>query len=113
MTTKVDLLSFEAIYKGNKIICNSGYFQNQNHKLNIISRSTVAHSTLILNNKSASSFKKNKKTVLENGLKSINSNIIFQKKISEHKRVAQRIPKRIWNYSRKSNRIFFQSLINF
>ena len=73
-------LSFEAIYKGKKIICNSGYFQNQNHKLNTISRSTVAHSTLILNNKSASTFKKkNKKTVLENGLKSINSNIIFQK----------------------------------
>ena len=73
-------LSFEAIYKGNKIICNSGYFQNQNHKLNTISRSTVAHSTLILNNKSASTFKKkNNKTVLENGLKSINSNIIFQK----------------------------------
>ena len=73
-------LSFEAIYKGKKIICNSGYFQNQNHKLNTISRSTVAHSTLILNNKSASSFKKkNNKTVLENGLKSINSNIIFQK----------------------------------
>ena len=49
-------LSFEAIYKGNKIICNSGYFQNHNHKLNNISRSTVAHSTLILNNKSASTF---------------------------------------------------------
>ena len=74
-------LSFEAIYKGNKIICNSGYFQNQNHKLNTISRSTVAHSTLILNNKSASTFKKkNRKTVLENGLKSLSSNIIFQKK---------------------------------
>ena len=73
-------LSFEAIYKGKKIICNSGYFQNQNHKLNTISRSTVAHSTLILNNKSASTFKKkNKKTVLENGLKSLNSNTIFQK----------------------------------
>ena len=73
-------LSFELIYKGNKIICNSGYFQNQNHKLNTISRSTVAHSTLILNNKSASTFKKkNKKTVLENGLKSINNNIIYQK----------------------------------
>ena len=53
-------LSFEAIYKGSKIICNSGYFQNQNHKLNIISRSTVAHSTLVLNSKSASTFKKKK-----------------------------------------------------
>ena len=60
-------LSFEAIYKGNKIICNSGYFQNQNNKLNNISRSTVAHSTLILNNKSATTFKKkNRKTILDN-----------------------------------------------
>jgi len=53
-------LSFEAIYKGNKIICNSGYFQNHKHKLNKISKSTVAHSTLILNNKSVSTFKKKK-----------------------------------------------------
>ena len=73
-------LSFEAIYKGNKIICNSGYFQNQNHKLNNISRSTVAHSTLILNNKSATAFKKkNRKTILDNGLKSFNNNIVFEK----------------------------------
>ena len=73
-------LSFEAIHKGNKIICNSGYFQNQNHKLNTISRSTVAHSTLILNNKSASTFKKkNKKTILENGFKSFNKNLVYEK----------------------------------
>ena len=73
-------LSFEAIYKGNKIICNSGYFQNQNHKLNNVSRSTVAHSTLILNNKSATTFKKkNRKTILDNGLKSFNNNIVFEK----------------------------------
>ena len=73
-------LSFEAIYKGSKIICNSGYFQNQNHKLNNISRSTVAHSTLILNNKSASTFKKKyNKTILENGLKSLDNNIVFEK----------------------------------
>ena len=75
-------LSFEAIYKGSKIICNSGYFQNQNHKLNNISRSTVAHSTLILNNKSASTFKKKyKKTILENGLKSLDNNIVFEKNL--------------------------------
>ena len=73
-------LSFEAIYKGNKIICNSGYFQNQKHKLNNISRSSVAHSTLILNNKSASTFKKkNGQTVLENGLKSLTKNIVYEK----------------------------------
>ena len=73
-------LSFEAIYKGNKIICNSGYFQNQNHKLNNISRSTAAHSTLILNNRSASTFKKkNKKTILDSGFKSLNKNIVYEK----------------------------------
>jgi len=73
-------LSFEAIYKGNKIICNSGYFQNHKHKLNKISKSSVAHSTLILNNKSASTFKKkNGQNILENGLKSVNKNIVFEK----------------------------------
>ena len=73
-------LSFEAIHKGNKIICNSGYFQNHSHKLNNISKSSVAHSTLILNNKSATTFKKkNGQTILENGLKSSNKNIVFEK----------------------------------
>ena len=75
-------LSFEAIYKGNKIICNSGYFQNHKHKLNKISKSTVAHSTLILNNKSVSTFKKkNGINVLENGLKSLTKNIVFEKNL--------------------------------
>ena len=63
-------IAFEAIYKGNKIICNEGYFQNHRHKLNNISKSSVAHSTLILNDKSASTFKKkNGQNILENGLK--------------------------------------------
>ena len=73
-------LSFELIYKGNKIICNSGYFANHKHKLNRISKSSVAHSTLILNNKSASTFKKkNGKNILENGLKSLSKSIVFEK----------------------------------
>ena len=73
-------LSFEAIYKGNKIICNSGYFQNHKHKLNRISKSSAAHSTLILNNKSASTFKKkNGQNILENGLKSLNKHVVFEK----------------------------------
>ncbi len=73
-------LSFEAIYKGNKIICNSGYFQDHKHKLNSISKSSVAHSTLILNNRSVSTFKKkNGQYILENGLKAITENIVFEK----------------------------------
>ncbi len=74
-------LSFEIIYKGNKIFSNSGYFQNQRHKLNKISKSSVAHTTLVLNNKSASTFrKKNGQNILENELKILNKNIVFEKK---------------------------------
>ncbi len=73
-------LSFEVIYKGNKVVCNSGYFQNQKHKLNDISRSSAAHSTLVLNNKSSSIFKKeNGKTILKSGSKLISKNIVFEK----------------------------------
>ena len=73
-------LSFEAIYKGKKIICNSGYFQNHTHKLNKISKSSAAHSTLILNDKSASTFKKkNGQNILEQGLKFLEKDIIFVK----------------------------------
>ncbi len=73
-------LSFEVIHKGKKLICNSGYFQNQNHKLNYISKLSAAHSTLILNNKSASTFKKKSGYyILDNGLKSLQKNIIYEK----------------------------------
>ena len=75
-------LSFEAIYKDKKIVCNSGYFQNYNHKLNKISKSTAAHSTLILNNQSISKFnRKNGKNILENELRLFNKSIIFEKNI--------------------------------
>ena len=74
-------LSFEAIYKGTKIICNSGYYQNTKNKLNLISRSTAAHSTLILNNNSIVSFKKNFKNKILNKLNfnTLNKNIVCEK----------------------------------
>ena len=43
-------LSFEIYYKDNKLISNSGYFQNFKHQLNYISKSTATHSTLVLDN---------------------------------------------------------------
>ena len=55
---KVVLYLLKFIFKGKKIICNSGYFQNHKHKLNRISKSTATHSTLIFDNKSASTLKK-------------------------------------------------------
>ena len=74
-------LSFEAIYKGRKIICNSGYYQNIKKNLNLISRSTAAHSTLILNNNSIVSFKKNFKNKILNKLNfnTLNKNIVCEK----------------------------------
>ena len=55
------ILSFEFVHSGQKIICNSGYYQNQNHQLNNISRSTVVHSTLIVDNLSVTRFAQNNK----------------------------------------------------
>ena len=73
--------SFEFSYLDNKIICNSGYFQNKKHQLNNISRSSVAHSTLILDNSSISKFKNDSL-----GNKYVESNLkIIDKKVVENK----------------------------
>ena len=50
------ILSFELSYKGEKLITNCGYFQNFKNELNLVSRSSAAHSTLIVDNKSSCSF---------------------------------------------------------
>ena len=42
------------------MITNCGYFQNYNHKLNILSKSTAAHSTLSIDDRSSCKFKKDK-----------------------------------------------------
>ena len=74
-------LSFELIFKGKKLICNSGYFQDTKKKLNLISRSTAAHSTLVLNNKSVANFKKDFKGKIFNkfNFKTLSKNVVFEK----------------------------------
>ena len=74
-------LSFEIISEEKKLICNSGYFQNQNHQLNNLSRSSAAHSTLILDDRSSCQFNKveNKNSEVSHGLKIIKKNIVFEK----------------------------------
>ena len=74
-------LSFEVVFKGKKLICNSGYFQDTKKKLNLISRSTAAHSTLVLNNKSVANFKKDFKGKVFNkfNFKTLNKNVVFEK----------------------------------
>ena len=74
-------LSFEIISSGNKIICNSGYFQNYKHKLNELSKSTATHSTLIIDNNSSCKLRKigNKSSIIEQGLKILHKSSVFEK----------------------------------
>jgi len=74
-------LSFEIVFKGKKLICNSGYFQDHKHQLNKISKSTAAHSTLIIDNTSACTFKKNNRglNIIEKGYKCLNKKIVNKK----------------------------------
>ncbi len=74
-------LSFEIISNGKKLICNSGYFQNHNHQLNELSKSSAIHSTLILDDRSSCRFSKTKSqsSEISYGLKILKKNIIFEK----------------------------------
>ena len=73
-------LSFEFFYKDKKLISNSGYFQDYKSKLNLISKSTAAHSTLIIDNHSSCSFRNSRSyKTLENGLKISDKNIVNEK----------------------------------
>ena len=74
-------LSFEIISKGKKLICNSGYFQNHNHQLNELSKSSAVHSALILDDSSSCKFNKtrNESSKISHGLKILKKNIIFEK----------------------------------
>ena len=74
-------LSFEIISNGKKLICNSGYFQNHNHQLNEISKSSATHSTLILDDTSSCRFNKtkNESSKISHGLKILKKNIVFEK----------------------------------
>ena len=74
-------LSFEIISNGKKLICNSGYFQDHNHQLNELSKSSAIHSTLILDDRSSCKFykTKNKSSRISHGLKILKKNIVFEK----------------------------------
>ena len=76
-------LSFELSCAKEKVICNSGYFQNYKHRLNNISRSTATHSTLILDNTSITKFKKeiNGCSKIQKNFKILNKKIINEKNV--------------------------------
>ena len=83
-------LSFEIISNGKKIISNSGYFQNYKHQLNLISKNTACHNTMVINNSSSSQFIKNAdgSSLIKNSTKIFNKNIQINKNhwlmIGEH-----------------------------
>ncbi len=73
-------LSFELISNGKKLISNCGYYKKINQKLNQISKSSAAHSTLVIDDSSSCKFAKNKGTwILKSGLKIIEKKFIFEK----------------------------------
>ena len=74
-------LSFEFFFKDKKLITNSGYFQDHNHQLNSISKSTATHSTLVLDDSSACDFKKNSKglSTINKGFKTFGNQVTYEK----------------------------------
>ena len=71
-------LSFEIIIGDKKLICNSGYYQKNKHKLNDISKSTANHSALVIDNHSSCSFNRSTMEV-ENSLKTFDKKFIMEK----------------------------------
>ena len=73
-------LSFEIVSNGKKLISNCGYFKKRNSKLNQLSKSSAAQSTLIIDDSSSCKFIKIYDSYLvRNGLKIIEMNKIFEK----------------------------------
>ena len=73
-------LSFEIISNGKKLITNCGYYKKNNQNLNKISKSSAAHSTLIIDDNSSCKFKKMKDVlILKTGLKITQKNFICEK----------------------------------
>ncbi len=73
-------LSFEIISNGKKLITNCGYYKKNNHNLNEISKSSAAHSTLIIDDNSSCKFTKKKEAlILKAGLKVIQKNSVYEK----------------------------------
>ncbi len=73
-------LSFEIFSNQKKLITNAGYFSDKNSKLNKLSKSTSLHSTLIIEDFSSCTTKKSGKySMVNNGLKVLKKNIVYEK----------------------------------
>ena len=73
-------LSFEVFSNGRKLITNSGYFSNNQNKLNKLSKSTALQSTLSIEDHSSCNYKKLDKSnlIVNKGMLITNKNIVFE-----------------------------------
>ena len=73
-------LSFEVFSNGKKLITNSGYFDNEENKLNKLSKSTALQSTLSIEDYSSCDFKKFGKSnlIIDKGVHIIKKTVIFE-----------------------------------
>jgi len=73
-------LSFEINSNGKKLISNCGYYNSKDSRLAELSKSTATHSTLIIDDNSSCRYKKiNKNYFVNDSLKIIKKNIVFEK----------------------------------
>ena len=73
-------LSFEITSNGKKLISNCGYYKKNNFKLNELSKSSAAQSTLIIDDNSSCKFTKiNNSYFIKNGLKVTKKDFILEK----------------------------------
>ena len=74
------LFSFEFNFLGEKVITNSGYFQDHKHRLNIISKSSATHSTLVIDDTSVVKFERDKlgSTIINKNFKILSKEIKSQ-----------------------------------
>ena len=73
-------LSFEIVSNGKKLISNCGYYKKNNNKLNQLSKSSAAQSTLTIDDNSSCKFNKVEKSFLiKNGLKIVKKDSVFEK----------------------------------
>jgi uncharacterized heparinase superfamily protein len=73
-------LSFEVFSNGKKLITNSGYFSNNQNKLNKLSKSTALQSTLSIEDHSSCDYKKsdNSNLIVNKGIHIIKKNLVFE-----------------------------------
>ena len=73
-------LSFEISSSGKKLISNCGYYNSKDSRLAELSKSTATHNTLVINDNSSCRYKKiNKNYFVNDSLKILKKNIVFEK----------------------------------